>query len=175
MIALANSKHLATPASGLVASTTMQVVVFTLANEWYALPVTHVREVLRLQRINSVPQAPPFVEGILSLRGRVVTVIDLRGLFGLPRTERTGKTRILIVRLPKALAGLIVDSVEEVAGLPQAAIQPAPGVLTAQFDARYLSGIARHGANLVLLLDLAALFSSDQTSRLEQGTWQKSS
>ena len=77
MIALTSSKHPAAPASGPVASTTMQVVVFTLANELYALPVAQVREVLRLEPINSVPQAPPFVEGILSLRGRVVTVIDL--------------------------------------------------------------------------------------------------
>jgi purine-binding chemotaxis protein CheW len=183
MIEIANSKDFARPASRILAANqsatpaaagaVIQAVVFKLADEFYGLPVTQVREVLRLQPITRLPKAPPYIKGILSLRQRVVTVIDLRTQLELPQAEHTGNTRILIVRLTKAVAGLIVDGVQEVVSLPGSMIQPAPDLVAARLNAQYVAGVARHGGNLVVLLDLAALFSGEQTKNLEHGTWQK--
>ncbi len=151
------------------------VVVFRLNGHPFGLPVSHVREVLRLQQPTPVPKAPFFVEGILNLRGRVIAVIDLRKRFDLPTATVTDRARVLIVRLPTALVGLIVDAVEEVRPIPPSSVQPPPEVVTRGLHARYLAGVARAGAELILLLNLATIFSPEECKQLEQNTWPKSS
>lgn len=150
-------------------------VVFHLNAKAYALPVAQVREVIRVQEITPLPKSPAFVEGVISLRGRVLAVIDLRRQFGLPRAEHTQQTRILILRLATSLVGLIVDSVEEVLNIPADAIQQAPAVVTTQLSAQYFKGIARIGAKLVVLLDPTAILSNTEAQQLEDGSWRKSS
>lgn len=158
----------------------LQVVVFKLRDELYALPVGDVREVVRLQEITPLPKAPAFLLGVISLRGRIVPVMDLRKQFDRPADQPTERVRILITRLPSSMStrswvGLIVDGVEEVASIPPEAVEPAPEFLANQLGQDYLAGIARRGTKLVVLLNTAGILSPDQIQQLEQNLWQKSS
>jgi len=90
----------------------VQLVVFGLADESYGVHVLAVEEIIRLQEITAIPHAPAFVEGVINLRGRVIPVLDLRKRFGLPPTEATKSTRIVVVEASGMTVGLVVDSVD---------------------------------------------------------------
>ena len=143
---------------------TFQAVVFTLAQEQYALPIHQVREVVRMQEVLPLPQAPSFVEGVIHVRDRVIAVSDLRKRFELGRPEAPNDAHILIVRLPKALVGFVVDTVVGVFTIPQAAIQEPPQA--ALLKQKYLSGIVDLNGKLVFFLSASAIFSSEEQKEM---------
>lgn len=135
-----------------------------LNNEGYGIVVLKVREIIRLQKITHVPQMPDFVKGIINLRGRVIPVIDLRIKFGLP-AEMAERTCIVVVQVRLAdeqivQMGLIVDSVEEVATLTDAEIEPTPE-FGASVDTRYLLGMAKVKGQVKSLLDIDRVISPE--------------
>ena len=142
----------------------LQVVCLQLGSERYGLDIARVYEIIRHQPITAVPSAPPFVEGVINLRGRIVPIVDLRARFGLGRTDATKATRIMVVDAG-VMVGLVVDGVSEVLMVPAGAIEPTPALATGH-DAAYLRGIARIDERLVLLLDLTRLFASDEQAAL---------
>src|SRR5579871_4245072 len=91
-----------------------QVVIFDLAHSSYAIDIAAVREIIRMQPITPVPGAPADIVGVINLRSSVVPVLDLRQRCGLPATEETRATRIVVVQAGKESLGLIVDNVSEV-------------------------------------------------------------
>ena len=130
-----------------------QLVVFDLADEVYAVGIGAVREIIRMQAVTFVPDAPAFVQGVINLRGRVIPVADLRLRFGLPAIAATPDSRVLVVDIAGHDIGVIVDAVTEVQRVPEALIEPAAALVTAG-DAGYIDGIAKVGARLLILLDL---------------------
>ena len=130
-----------------------QLVVFQLGAELYGVEIGRVHEIIRLQSVTRVPGAPAFVEGVINLRGRVIPVVDLRRRFGLPLAEHTRASRIVIVELGEHVIGMVVDGVSEVLRVNTAAIEP-PSPVVAGVDADCLSGIAKVGEQLIILLDL---------------------
>ena len=88
-------------------------VTFKLGNEIYGVNVMQVREVLRYTDIAPVPGAPSYVLGIINLRGNVVTVIDTRSRFGIPPTDVTDNTRIMIIESEKHVIGILVNAAEQ--------------------------------------------------------------
>lgn len=154
-------------ASGdLVAPGELQVVVFKLGDETYAVDIASVREIITLQPITQVPGAPAFVEGILNLRGHVIPVMDLRGRFGLPRTGPTRETRIMVVEVRGHTLGLVVDAVSEVLRVPAQAVEP-PHKLTVGVDAAFLQGVAKLSHRLVILLNLEQLLQPKEQQALD--------
>lgn len=142
-----------------------------IANETYGIAVLKVREIIRLQKITSVPQTPEFVRGVINLRGRVIPVVDLRLKFGVdaPFTERTC---IVVVQVALATGtsvhmGLIVDAVEEVLSLTATDIEPAPefGV---QIDAEYILGMATVKGGVKTLLDIDRVISTGTAQLIAQ-------
>jgi len=136
----------------------VQLVVFGLADESYGVHVLAVEEIIRLQEITAIPHAPAFVEGVINLRGRVIPVLDLRKRFGLPPTEATKSTRIVVVEASGMTVGLVVDSVDEVRNLPTDTIEP-PSPIVTTVDSDFLMGVGKLPAGggqeqLVILLDL---------------------
>ena len=113
-------------AESLAGDPVIQLVTFRLKDETYGINVMQVQEVLRVSEIAPVPGAPPFVLGIINLRGNVVTVVDTRTRFGLPTTERDDASRIVIIESEQQVVGILVDSVAEVVELRQSAIDAAP-------------------------------------------------
>jgi len=142
----------------------LQVVCFELGAERYGLDIARVYEIIRHQPITAVPSAPPFVEGVINLRGRIVPIVDLRARFGLGRTEATRSSRIMVVDAG-VMVGLVVDGVSEVLMVPPDAIEPTPELATG-IDAGYLRGIARIDERLVILLELTRLFAIEEQTAL---------
>jgi purine-binding chemotaxis protein CheW len=104
-----------------------QVVVFRLDKEEFGAPIASVQEIVRVpDDLVRVPNAPPFVEGVINLRGTVLPVIDLRLRLGLSRVERSDKQRIMVFLISDVRTGFIVDQVAEVLRIPKSAIEPAP-------------------------------------------------
>src|SRR5438552_13991359 len=93
----------------------MQLVVFRLGDDYFAVPITHVNQIIPLQKITPVPKAPPFVEGVtdLTTAGRVIPVIDLRKRFGVTAKDE-GRARIIVSEHNDKLIGMTVDGVDEV-------------------------------------------------------------
>ena len=135
-------------------------VTFRLADEIYGINVMQVQEVLRMTEIAPVPGAPSSVLGIVNLRGNVVTVIDTRELFGLPSSETTDQTRIMIVECNKIIVGLLVDSVAEVVNIQNTDIDSAPAIGN-EDNSRYIQGVFSKNGEILILVDLNRLMTPD--------------
>jgi purine-binding chemotaxis protein CheW len=125
----------------------LRVLSFMLGREEYAIDILRIREIIRLRLITDVPRAPPFVQGIISLRGTVIAVVDLRKRLRLPAPPPTKRARILIVHRDEELFGLLVDEVRNVVPLKGEEIEATPAVISSA-QADFLSGIGRPSASL---------------------------
>jgi purine-binding chemotaxis protein CheW len=110
-----------------------QVVVFRLDKEEFGVPIESVQEIVRVpEELTHVPKAPPFVEGVINLRGAVLPVIDLRRRLGLPSVERSDRQRVMVFLIEGMRTGFIVDSVAEVLRIHKSAIEAAPRLSSEQ-------------------------------------------
>eukprot|EP00232_Nephroselmis_pyriformis_P019213 CAMPEP_0182900148 /NCGR_PEP_ID=MMETSP0034_2-20130328/28607_1 /TAXON_ID=156128 /ORGANISM="Nephroselmis pyriformis, Strain CCMP717" /LENGTH=156 /DNA_ID=CAMNT_0025034295 /DNA_START=532 /DNA_END=1002 /DNA_ORIENTATION=+ len=139
----------------------LQWVTYRLDEETYGINVMQVQEVLRYTEIAPVPGAPDYVLGIINLRGNVVTVIDTRSRFGLPPTDITDNTRIVIIESDEQVVGILVDSVAEVVYLRSSEIDSAPNVGTEE-SAKFIQGVSNRSGQLLILVDLNKLLSEDE-------------
>jgi purine-binding chemotaxis protein CheW len=143
-----------------------QLVVFMLAKEHYGVRIAVVESIIKLQPITAVPCSPAFVEGVTNLRGRVLPVIDLRKRFNLPAEESTKDTRIVVVEMSGTLVGMIVDAVSEVLRVPAESVEPPSPIMTT-VDSAFITGIAKVGERLIILLDLEKVLSPEEKADLQ--------
>ncbi len=136
-------------------------VLFTLAEATYALPTGAVQQLDMVGGVTPVPNALPYVDGIASVRGQVLPAVDLRTRFGLPRAERTLRSRLLVLRVRERTVGLIVDSAREFAQIPAESVLAPPEAMGGR-SRRYLRGVAQLGERLVLVLDAEQLLLEDE-------------
>ena len=136
-----------------------QVVICELGDEHYGIDIGSVYEIIRSQAITAVPAAPGFVEGVINLRGLIIPIVDLASRFGMARAEATRASRIVVAGTSGMRVGLIVDGVSEVLMVQDESVEPTPAV-AAGYDSSYISGIAKLGEQLVILLDLNSLFGA---------------
>jgi purine-binding chemotaxis protein CheW len=142
-------------AAGGVADEFRQLVTCRIGGEEFAIDILSVQEIIRLGDITKVPKAPPFVEGVINVRGRIIPVLELRRRIGLPPGARTARSRIVIVNACGLTVGLLVDSVSEVMRVPRAAIGPPPTGSASTDD--FVQGVARLNERLLVLADLGRL------------------
>ena len=128
-------------------------ILFTLAGTTYALRSEYVRHMEMVDHITRVPNAPAYVDGVVSSRGQVVPVINLRARFGFERVEADARTRLIIVELESRVVALLADSAREFVTIRPDSIQP-PGAALAGLSGEYLEGIATIGDRLVLILNV---------------------
>jgi purine-binding chemotaxis protein CheW len=131
----------------------LHLLTFTLDREEFGIPVTQVREVIRVSDITRVPQAPAHVRGVANLRGRILAVVELRSRLGLHAAELTPRSRVIVVEVRERVLGLLVDAVSQVTKVPEASVAPAPEEVLSM-DADYVTGVARWQSRLIILLDL---------------------
>lgn len=153
----------AAPAASEPSAAQDQYVAFRLGEEEYGIDIRHVQEIIRYTRVTHVPRAPAHVEGIVSLRGRVLPVIDMRRRLSLPQAERTEATSIVVVDLDGARTGVIVDAVSEVLRFSGDAIEPPPPALSGA-EAGLVSGVGRLDAarRMLLMLDLRRVLAGQR-------------
>jgi purine-binding chemotaxis protein CheW len=139
-------------------------LTFELAQEEYGVPVLKVREIVRMVDITPVPHMPPYVRGVINLRGKVIPVMDLRLKLGFPRQDYTERTCIVIVEVAlttgRVLMGMVVDRVADVLNITSGEIDATP-----EFGERvqtgYMCGVAKVKGRVTILIDLDQVLGSD--------------
>lgn len=146
----------------------LKVIVFTLAHEQYGVEVEFIETIERIQPMTRVPKTPPFVKGVINLRGIVVPVIDLRSRFGLKEAEYTNDSRIIIVAIKEMKVGLIVDSASDVVDMNSDTIVDPPEIVGG-IRAKYLRGVAKlKDERLLVMLNLQEVLNKSEIVQLEQ-------
>lgn len=144
---------------------TTQYLTFKLEDEVFALDISKVREVLDYTTITKVPRTPDFMRGVINLRGSVVPVVDMKLKFGMPRTERTVNTCIIIAEVKidgeSAVLGALADSVQEVIDLEPDHIEPAPKIGT-KLNTDFIKGMGKQNERFIIILAIDKVFSSDE-------------
>lgn len=150
---------------------TMQYMTFKLGDELFAINVAQVREVLEVSQITRVPTAPEYMRGVVNVRGQAIPVVDLRTRFGLPKAEETVNTRIIVMELDlggeSTVLGGMADSVHEVIELEPSSINPPPRIAM-RWRTEFIQGMGRRGDEFIIILDVNAVFSSDELSMLNE-------
>ncbi len=143
----------------------IQVASFRLGDDLFAIDIMRIKEIIRPQKLSSLPKAPPFVEGVINLRGTVIPVIDLRKRFDMPEREESLPIRLLIVAVTGQLLGLVVDDVTEVVTVPVKDIKPPPQMVGG-VGAEYLIGVCLARESLIMLLNIDQLLSPREADEL---------
>lgn len=136
----------------------LQIVGFRVGQETFGVPIGAVHEILRPLPVTPVPGAPPHIEGVINLRGRIISIMDLRKRCGAP-AEPHRRNRIVVAESEGRRIGLMVDSASEVLRIPEATIEP-PSSVFGDAPAGFVSGVAKLANRLVILVDLARLLSA---------------
>ncbi len=146
-----------------------KMVTFSLAGKEYGVDIMMVKEIAKFDEFTYVPNTPPFVSGVYNLRGDIISVIDLRKLFGLPVTEKPeGEPHEgLILRLSSGLIGVVVDSIDKVVGIASEKIQE-PHPIFADVNIKYISGVVEHEDELYIILDTERVLGAGSTGSEQQ-------
>lgn len=136
----------------------LHIVGFQVGRETYGVPITSLHEIVRVPEITAVPDAPEFMEGVINLRGKIVSVMDLRKRFGEKQAVLKKQNRILVVEHSGRLAGLIVDSASEVLKIPADAVEAPPAVFQ-DGGLNCVTGLGKVAGRLVVLLDMSKLLA----------------
>jgi purine-binding chemotaxis protein CheW len=145
-------------------SETCQYMTFKLGDELFAIKVSQVREVLEVQQITKVPTAPPYMRGVVNVRGQAIPVADLRLRFGLPSIPDTVHTRVIVMELnldgEVAVIGGLADSVHDVIELGPGEIDPPPRIAM-RWRSEFILGMGKRGDDFIIILDVNAVFASE--------------
>ena len=143
-----------------------QFTTFTVGAEEYGIPILTVREIKGWSETKPLPDSPPHMRGVISLRGLIVPIFDMRARFGHGITECTKTHVVIIVVVTGRLIGILVDTVQDILTVETQNIQPAPQT-DRMVDNDYLDGIVMLGERMVSLLSLERLFD---VSKVADGT-----
>lgn len=133
-----------------------QYLAFHLGDEEYALDIKRISEIIKVREFTDIPRAPGFILGIISLRGVVVPVFDLRCRLNLGVSEFMPTTRIVVCQHEDVSVGLLVDSINQVVNLIDDEVEPPPGVLSG-LDREMVSGLGRYQGRMIILLNIESV------------------
>ncbi len=143
-----------------------QVVVFQIGTEEYGIDIKDVFEIIQMQEITKIPQASEMIEGVISLRGRVIPIIDLKRKFGYQSSAIGQNSRIIITDIGEQAVGIIIDEVSEVISIDEEAIE-LPNVINKSTSDSGIVGIGKVDARLIIILDMAGTFTGQEKDRLK--------
>jgi purine-binding chemotaxis protein CheW len=150
---------------------TAQYLTFKLGEEMFALDVIQVREVLDVTAITKVPRSADFMRGVINVRGNVVPVADLRLKFGMPPTETTLDTRIVVMEITidgdTTVLGALADSVHNVMDMTEDRIEPAPKI-GARWNTQFIKGIGKYDDQFIIILDIDKVFSVEEVESMTE-------
>ncbi len=150
----------------------LHIVGFKVGRETYGVPITSLHEIVRVPEITAVPDAPDYLEGVINLRGKIVSVMDLRKRFGENQATLKKQNRILVVEHSGRLAGLIVDSASEVLKIPADAVEAPPAVFQ-EGGLNCVTGLGKVNGRLVVLLDMSKLLAPGSLQQVKSEAGEK--
>ncbi|NJD56503.1 MAG: purine-binding chemotaxis protein CheW [Nitrospirae bacterium] len=143
----------------------MKFTIFNISDETFGIDIARVLEILRVQKIFTIPGLPGFLSGVMSVRGAVIPVMDLRRRFGMKPAGR--KERIILVRYDQEKIGFLVDEIKEILVLNPDEIRPSPSIFKG-FKTEYLTGIGKKDDRIILILNIDNLLTSEERIWLQE-------
>jgi len=157
------------PVAPEAAARGQQYLTFTVSGEAFAIPIAAIREIIEYRQPTDVPMMPPFIRGVINLRGRVVPVIDLAVRFGRERTEVSRRTCIVILEIQQQEVeqemGVVVDAVSAVVEIADSDIEPPPS-FGSRLRADFISGMGKLGEKFIIILSIDHVISVEELSAL---------
>ena len=148
----------------------LHLVTFRVGDELFGAPISAVQEIVRVPAITQIPQAPPFVEGVINLRGRVIPVVDMRKrLSGAAADGDHAKSRILVIEAGGRLVGVVVDEVSEVLKLSEERVEAAPPMVSG-IGNQYITGVGKLDGRLLILIDIERVLTGEELAALAEAT-----
>jgi purine-binding chemotaxis protein CheW len=139
----------------------LQLLTFMLGPEEYALNIMDIKEIIRPREVTEVPKTPEYIQGILSLRGTIIPVLDVDKRLGLSTADRGSENRIVVVKWREHLFGLLVDRVVQVLNIPIGLIDPPPEIIGG-VEGEFLRGVGKLDDRLIILLNLGRILAIDE-------------
>ncbi len=130
-----------------------EVMGFKLGEEEYAIDIMRIKEITPFFELTPIPRAPSYILGILSLRGNIIPVFDVKKKMGLPVTELTGKTRIIVLKNDDEQVGVLVDAITSAAQIPEKSIEPPPPIIKG-VEAEYIIGIGQYRGRMMIIMNI---------------------
>ena len=143
-------------------------LTFNLMEEYYGISVDRIMQIIAIPDITKIPQTPPFVKGVINLRGRIIPVTDLRIRFLLPEQEYDERTSIIIINLDEhedVFIGVIVDKVIEVIDIHENELETAP-VFGVKLDTQFILAMAKVKNKVMTLLDISKILTNKELKQL---------
>lgn len=158
--------------SGAVRNDSREYLTFTLGEEEYAIDILKVQEIRGYDQPTLIANTPPFIKGVINLRGIIVPIVDLRLKLNLPRVEYTPFTVVIILNVAGRVVGAVVDSVSDVLRLTPDEIRTAPE-FSGAFDTRYIVGLATVDDRMLIVTDIERLMRSSEMALLDEAVEQE--
>ncbi len=144
----------------------LHIVGFRIGSETFGVPISLVHEIVRVPQITAVPDAPPYIEGVINLRGKIISILDLRKRFAEKEIKPHKKNRILVAEVGGRMFGLIVDAASEVIKIPPQQVDPPPNVFQ-EGELNYVTGVGKLNGRLIILIDLGKILQGGELRRLQ--------
>lgn len=142
-------------------SNSQEFLTFTLGDEQYAIDILTVKEIRGYESVTKIANAPPFIKGVINLRGDIVPIVDLRIKFNVGQASYDEFTIVIVLHIHNRIVGVVVDGVSDVVSLTQEQLRPPPDFGVA-FDSRYLLGLATVNEQMIILVDINELIASEE-------------
>ncbi|MBI4522672.1 MAG: purine-binding chemotaxis protein CheW [Deltaproteobacteria bacterium] len=146
-----------------------QYLTFTLGKEEYGVDILKVQEIKGYTAITPIPNTPPYIKGVMNLRGTIIPVVDLRLKLEMAEAEYNQFTVIIVVKVGTKVVGLVVDAVSDVLNIPKSDIQEPPDFGT-QVDVQFINGMAKASEKMVVLLDIGKILGEEEQAALRNST-----
>lgn len=138
-----------------------QFVIFRLGDEKYAVDILNVGGISEFLEVTKVPNAPPFIDGIINLRGDIIPIVNLKKRFNIPEKKVDSDTRIIINNINGKDIGFVVDEASQVINIDEADIEDAPDIIKGA-DRQYIAGVGKVNNQIVILLNLEKILNDDE-------------
>ena len=154
-------------AAGEAGQAGREYLSFGLGESQYGIDILKVQEIRTYETPTRIANTPPFIKGVMNLRGNIVPIIDLRVKFNLPEQRLDTQTVVIVLNVAKRTVGVVVDGVSDVVTVPLTEIKPPPEFGGA-LDTRFLQGLAAVGEQMLILIDIERLMTSREMSIIDE-------
>lgn len=144
-----------------------EILIFTLGSEEYGIDILKVQEIRGYDQVTSIANAPPFIKGVINLRGNIVPIVDMRIKFNIGKAEYNEFTVVIILNIGKRIVGMVVDGVSDVVSLTSEQVRPAPEFGTV-LDTAYIQGLGTIEERMIILADIEKLMSNKDMALMDE-------